>query len=310
MKNLHLEHPEDTILTGDLSVLNWFTAPSTMSVKIDGAPAIVWGTNPQTKKFFVGTKSVFNKVKVKINYTHEDIDTNHEGAVAIILHCALDCLPRTEGIVQGDFIGFGGDDTYQPNTVTYVFDQKLEENIIIAPHTFYTTDGDLRDAEAHPLCSWNFELNLFSTEKCRFIQPNAFQLWETIIGAPEKLQQHVDFARAMSQMCEFVDDKKAVKIKKVINTFLKTSADLDPEALAVAAECDVNLMRFWKLIHTIKMCMLEACDNNGPRAVIGGLIVGGEGYVRSNTYGMMKLVDREVFSAANFSSGRFSKLST
>ena len=274
-----------------------------MSVKIDGAPAIVWGTNPQTKKFFVGTKSVFNKVKVKINYTHEDIDTNHEGAVAIILHCALDCLPRTEGIVQGDFIGFGGDDTYQPNTVTYVFDQKLEENIIVAPHTYYTTDGDLRDAEAHPLSSWNFELNLMSTEKCKFVQPSAWM-------GDEDFTDVVKFARMISQLSEFVDDKKAVKIKKVINTFIKTDADLDPEALAVAAECDVNLMRFWKLIYTIKMDMLSICDNNGPRAVLHSIIVGGEGYVRSNTYGMMKLVDREVFSAVNFSSGRFSKLST
>ena len=48
MKNLHLEHPEDTILTGDLSVLDWFKAEGQMSVKIDGAPAIVWGTDPQT----------------------------------------------------------------------------------------------------------------------------------------------------------------------------------------------------------------------------------------------------------------------
>ena len=303
MKNLHLEHPEDTILTGDLSVLDWFLAPSTMSVKIDGAPAIVWGTNPATGKFFVGTKSVFNKVKIKINHTHEEIDENHEGAVAIILHCALDCLPRTEGIVQGDFIGFGGDDTYQPNTVTYVFDQKLEENIIVAPHTFYTTDGDLRDAEAHPLCSWNFELNLRSTDKCRFIQPEAWM-------GDEDFTDVVKFARMISQLSEFVDEKKAVQIRKVINTFLKINAVLDPEALAIAADCDVNLMRFWKLIHTIKMDMLSLCANNGPRAVISGVIVDGEGYVRSNTYGMMKLIDRQVFSAVNFSSGRFSKLST
>jgi len=153
------------------------------------------------------------------------------------------------------------------------------------------------------LCSWNFELNLMSTEKCKFVQPNAWM-------ADEDFTEIVKFARMMSQMCEFVDDKKAMKIKKVINTFLKTAADLDAEALALAAECDVNLMRFWKLIHTIKMDMLSICSNNGPRAVIGGFIVDGEGYVRSNTYGMMKLVDREVFSAVNFSSGRFSKLST
>ena len=219
------------------------------------------------------------------------------------MHCALDCLPRTEGIVQGDFIGFGGDDTYQPNTIAYVFEEKLEENIIVAPHTFYTTDGDLRDAEAHPLCSWNFELNLRSTDKCRFIQPSAWM-------ADEDFTETVKFARMMSQMCEFVDAKKAEQCKKVINTFLKINAVLDEEALATAADCDVNLMRFWKLIHTIKMDMLSICANNGPRAVISGVIVDGEGYVRSNSYGMMKLVDREVFSAVNFRNGRFAKLST
>ena len=58
MKNLHLEHPEDTILTGDLSCLDWFVDPdSFISTKMDGAPAIVWGTNPANGKFFVGTKS-------------------------------------------------------------------------------------------------------------------------------------------------------------------------------------------------------------------------------------------------------------
>ena len=71
MKNLHIEHPEDTILTGDLSVLDAFTdgMNNSYSVKIDGSPAIVWGTNPENGKFFVGTKSVFNKRTPKVNYT-------------------------------------------------------------------------------------------------------------------------------------------------------------------------------------------------------------------------------------------------
>ena len=77
MKNLHSEHPEDTILTGDLSVLDAFQAKNHYSVKIDGSPAIVWGTNPENGKFFVGTKSVFNKRIPKINYSNEDIERNH-----------------------------------------------------------------------------------------------------------------------------------------------------------------------------------------------------------------------------------------
>ncbi len=65
-KNLHLEHPEDMILSGHLEVLDWFSAISNISVKMDGAPAIVWGTNPENGQFFVGTKSVFNKKKMGI----------------------------------------------------------------------------------------------------------------------------------------------------------------------------------------------------------------------------------------------------
>ena len=95
MRNTHIEHPEDTILTGDLTALDWFLAAGTLSVKIDGAPAIVWGRNPATGNFFVGTKSVFNKVKIKINHSHAEIDQNHVGEVATILHACLDWLPHT-----------------------------------------------------------------------------------------------------------------------------------------------------------------------------------------------------------------------
>ena len=85
MQNKHLEHPEDSVISGDLNVLNWFTANGNISAKIDGAPAIVWGTNPATNLFFVGTKSVFNKKLIKINHSHADIDNNHQGQVATIL---------------------------------------------------------------------------------------------------------------------------------------------------------------------------------------------------------------------------------
>ena len=79
MKNLHIQHPEDSILTGDLSFLDAIKNRQHLSVKIDGAPAVVWGINPASGKFFVGTKSVFNKVKIKINESHQDIDANHTG---------------------------------------------------------------------------------------------------------------------------------------------------------------------------------------------------------------------------------------
>ena len=81
MPNKHLEHPEDSILKGRrvaIDAIKELVTVTRLSVKWDGAPAIVFGTNPENGKFFVGTKSVFNKRKIKINYSHEDIDQNHK----------------------------------------------------------------------------------------------------------------------------------------------------------------------------------------------------------------------------------------
>ena len=143
MKNIHLQHPEDSILTGDLSALNCFINPSHLSVKFDGRPAIVWGSHPQTGKTFVGTKSVFNKKKIKVNYTVEDIERNHgdRPELVMILTACLECIPPTNHIYQGDFIGFGGGQVdFTPNTVNYVFPNVVEETIVVAPHTEYYAD--------------------------------------------------------------------------------------------------------------------------------------------------------------------------
>ena len=107
MPNKHLEHLEDSIFDGRRTALDAVKQAALcrkVSVKWDGAPAIVFGTNPENGKFFVGTKSVFNKVKVKINYTHEDIDKNHTGPVADILRLCLHHLPHISGIVQASII--------------------------------------------------------------------------------------------------------------------------------------------------------------------------------------------------------------
>ena len=289
MKNTHLQHPEDSILTGDLTVLDWFLSEKDLSVKIDGAPAIVWGTNPATGNFFVGTKSVFNKKLIKINETHDDIDRNHSGVVADILHHCFDCLPSFDGIVQGDFIGFGGDDTFCPNTITYIFDEIIEENIIIAPHTFYdTVTGELKDAFVTDK-SYPFD----DTESCKFVQPDAWQL-------DEDFAEIVGFARQMSQLVTFASPSEAKKLEKELNACIREGREVVPETFA-----NSRLISFWFLVKSIKEDMLYLCRNNGPKAFIGNRQCGGEGYVGVNGYGMFKLVNREQFSHANFNNGRF-----
>jgi len=294
MQNLHLQHPEDSVLTGDLNVLDWFTEPAHVSVKIDGCPAIVWGTDPATGTFFVGTKAVFNKKKIRIAHSHEEIDEHYVGEVNEILHACFDYLPHTDAIYQGDFVGFGGEDTYKPQAITYVFPENVTQNIIIAPHTYYEANDDLRDSWALPLLA-----QLESTNEVMFVQPDAWQEDKLFDGI-------VQFARQMSTMVEFVDAKKAREVEKVINTFIKIGAVLDAEALALAADCDLNLIRFWQLVKHIKEDKLALCvTSGGPLAYLGTKYIGSEGYVLSNEYGSYKLVKREVFSRFNFNHGKF-----
>lgn len=292
-KNLHLEHPEDEILSGNLQVLDWFTEPGNLSVKIDGSPALVFGTNPANGKFFVGTKSVFNKVKIKINHSHEEIDINHEGKVADILHSAFEYLPRFNWIIQGDFIGFGGSNEYCPNTITYKFPQVVNEKLIIAPHTIYTAKNDLRDAIATPL-EFNFEETSFPNSFVKWVQPKSYILHnqDTFYDVDEIC----NFARQMSTACDFISGKKLLEIKKQINTCFREQRSIEDTEF----ECDPNLIRLWKLVKSIKDDCLFLCRNEGPEAYIGYDKIDSEGYVMVNKYGMYKLVNREVFSYSNF----------
>ena len=145
-KNTHLEHLEDDIINrgsqGGVNAINFLNSVRNMlagniggklnmSVKWDGAPAVFCGTNPENGKFFVGTKSVFNK-SPKINYTPTDIRRNHGGELANKLQVCLRELPKLglDGIYQGDLLFTRGDlkavaidgekmITFTPNTITY-----------------------------------------------------------------------------------------------------------------------------------------------------------------------------------------------
>ena len=169
-----------------------------------------WGTDPATNTFFVGTKAVFNKVKIRIAHNHEEIDAFYQGKVARILHACFDCLPRTTSIFQGDFIGFGGSDSYRPNTVTYIFPEIIAEDIIIAPHTIYMADDDLRNAVSSPMI-----LSPKSTDECLFVKPEV-----SLHPYREDLGDICKYAKQMATLCQFswLNDKTAAKVIKNIST--------------------------------------------------------------------------------------------
>ena len=153
--NTHLTHLEELVLTqgergydiarGFLSdLLSHLQGKSkrkvNTSVKWDGAPAIFAGKHPETGKFFVGTKSIFNK-EPKINYTDADVEMNHGHAPGLAdkLKKALKYLPKLgiKGILQGDFMfdssslqpmmeGGAKYLTFKPNTIRYAVEADSE----------------------------------------------------------------------------------------------------------------------------------------------------------------------------------------
>ena len=175
--NTHLTHLEELILTqGEkgykqaksflIELLKNLAGNSNTkintSVKWDGAPAIFTGINPDNGQFFVGTKSVFNKVP-KINYTMEDIDMNHGAAPGLAekLKLALQYFPSLgiKNILQGDFmfdssmvkntnIDGKAHLSFKPNTITYAVesDSDLGKEIAAAKIgiVFHTTYESLQ----------------------------------------------------------------------------------------------------------------------------------------------------------------------
>lgn len=142
---------------------------SNLTMKYDGSPAVVFGHHPKTGKFFVASKSAFNK-NPKINHTHDDIDKNHGHApgLAAKLHSALDHLKKVSpkhGVYQGDLMYHrdekhddiqhhkDGSKSFTPNTITYTAKgdtaKKVGKSKIgVVVHTKYHGD-DISSMKAH-----------------------------------------------------------------------------------------------------------------------------------------------------------------
>ena len=194
-KNVHLEHLEDNVLNNGVSgareainflrsLRNMLAGHSDVKVNVttkwDGAPAIFAGINPENGKFFVGTKSVFNK-NAKLNYTDDDIDENHPSeGLNDKLKTALAYLPKLgiKGILQGDMMFTKSDlkpetidgeqyITFQPNTIVYAVpsNTKLAKMMQAAQlgivfHTSYV-GKDIENMKA----SFNIDLGHLTTTK-------------------------------------------------------------------------------------------------------------------------------------------------
>lgn len=131
-----------------------------ISIKKDGAPSLFCGyLNGQ---FFMGTKSIFNKVP-KICYSEDDIEKNYSEELAATLKTAFkylkEFIPENGKIYQGDLLyvktklfskTIDGIDSwcFQPNTIMYTVPKNSplgkkigNSEIGICFHTHYSSDG-------------------------------------------------------------------------------------------------------------------------------------------------------------------------
>lgn len=184
-KNLHMEHLEDDIINlgykGAQQSLAFVEALADLfdgratedvdiTVKWDGAPAIVAGVDPETGLFFVATKHAAFAKNMRLAFSEELIDLYYEGKGGLLdtLKIAFRELKDVgiEGVLQGDIMFTSKikkvqtiDNeqmvTFKPNTIMYTVPVKdplgkviQESNLGVVFHTKYTGNGPVNALSA------------------------------------------------------------------------------------------------------------------------------------------------------------------
>ena len=181
--------------------------------------------------------------------------------------------------------GWGNGRTFTPNTITYSFPEFVKQKIIIAPHTEYFAENDLRDAIAKP-----FTELLEDNQKVKWVQPSV-----------DYVKYDDKSPTFKTEDVKFLDERTAECCKKIINAFIREGKLLTYEMLTLILDCP-KLADLYLILIEMKEDLIDSfIIADCPVASIQGLKVKQEGFVIHGKDGMQtKLVDREVFAKANF----------
>jgi len=258
-KNTHMVHLEDGLLkseSGNILVAGILEeileklkpagkSTAEVSVKWDGSPAIVFGTDPSNKKFFVGTKAALSK-NSKACYSDADVDKYYGDKPALnkLLKASLKYLSKIKkgkGVYQGDLMfadnikkkkKIDGETNviFKPNTIVYAVPQsskalyatldKAKYGIVI--HTVYSGSLTL----SNMVSSFNVKMSDFKTNSDvwfddAFIKDSSAALFSKAEGA--ELSKLIASLRKTStaKAIKKLNDLKAIPI---IEKFLVRSA--------------------------------------------------------------------------------------
>ena len=251
--NVHLEHIEDEIfnsgIDGGRASINFIRSLRDMlvsgskrsvnvTVKWDGAPAIFCGNDPETGKFFVAKKSLFNKTP-KFYTSIAEIDADLDGQLADKFKACYNNLKNIgiKNILQGDLMFTKGDlekqdingesyETFQPNTIMYAVPSasKLASTMRAAQvgivfHTTYTGDS-LMNLKA------TFGANIKGLKKTSKVWMDDAEYNDVSGTATFTQKDSAEITRLMSRTGKVFQKIKAPQLKKFLDMQNKIDAGL------------------------------------------------------------------------------------
>lgn len=260
VRNKHLTHLEDYILQGESGLklaiaflkdmaqsLKTGETSLGISTKWDGKPAVVCGINPDNGKFFVSTKSAFNKTVVAF-HTPQEIKKGVPNAdLADKLIQCLKYLPKVgiRGVLQGDLMftadtkksqSIDGKDfiTFMPNTIMYAIGKGSQignaverAKIGIAFHTVYSGNS----MASLSASSFNFDASKLKEDPdVWFTDPNIYDItpallkpseYESLMGVIKDCEAKgrivAPFLKTIKGQGNFVDEFLSTYINSTIN---------------------------------------------------------------------------------------------
>ena len=169
--------------------------------------------------------------------------------------------------------------------------------------TVYTAESDLRDAIARPFLDYV----ITDTYYCKFVESDAYVYTGSYIdlGDVFELPPVVDIINELIPTVEFVSDKEAAQIKKNVNRSLREGYALTNDDFMG----NELLMQLYGLVIYLKDELRGQCRQlNGPEAYLNEERISGEGYIMHSEFGTFKLVNRRVFSVANFRNSKYTSV--
>ena len=164
-----------------------------------------------------------------------------------------------------------------PNTITYKFDDVIDD-IIIATHTQYigATIQEL-DAKFHYRESKSYGVH--------FIDTGA-----TISKRHFRLNLLITLAKTVIPFVKFPESDDIPQLKVSINSYIRSGQSLDADKLASDTGYSKNLFHLYNMIIEIKELLMEGITTTeNVQCLFDAVPYEHEGYVMTNDYGTLNL---------------------